>query len=80
MGITKGTVEKVCCDRCGSEKDTRDTSGREWGYTEISYRGNTGGRDMWGNGAGSDHNGLIWVCLPCTKEFLKWLYEPKKGI
>lgn len=78
MGISKVTVEKVCCDRCGSEKDTRDTSGREWGYTEISYRGNTGGRDMWGNGAGSDHNGLLWICLSCTREFLAWLDKPKK--
>ena len=80
MGISKVTIETVCCDRCGSKKDTRYlNTAREWGHTTLSYTGNTGGRDMWGNGAGSDHTGNnIFLCLDCTKEFLAWLYKPKQ--
>lgn len=78
MGISKVTVETVCCDRCGSEKDTRhSTNNKEWGHTVLSYTGNTGGRDMWGNAGGSDHTGNnIFLCLPCTREFLAWLDKP----
>lgn len=81
MGIKKVAVETVCCDRCGSEKDTRDTTEREWGHTFLTYKGNTGSRDMWGNGAGTNHKGDdIFLCLDCTKEFLAWLDKPKKDI
>ena len=81
MGIKKVTVEVVCCDRCGSEKDTRDTTEREWGHTFLTYKGNTGSRDMWGNGAGTKYKGDdIFLCLDCSTEFVAWLDKPKKDI
>lgn len=81
MGISKVTVETVYCDRCGSEKDTRDANEREWGHTFLTYKGGIGSRDMWGNAGGVNHKGDdIYICLPCTKEFLVWLDKPKKYI
>jgi hypothetical protein len=67
---------KVKCDKCGTNEDTGySTLRKEWGELNIEYKGHFGSRDAWGNGAGEDKKGKIWLCLKCSDKFFEFLKD-----
>lgn len=71
---TKKTVIAVECDRCKSTEDTNESAGRnEFGETNLTYTGHTGGRTYAGDIGGSSHKGAAWLCLSCTRAFFDFM-------
>lgn len=77
MGKVIKTVTVCTCDRCGKEGDTEDgcMSPHEYGGLTIKYNGHISGITWQGDAGGVVYKGEKWLCLSCTKDFLKFVGE-----
>jgi len=74
MGKETFQAVRVKCDRCGTTENTGDMTGRqEWGETDLTYSGHTGGMSWQGDSGGCGHKGKAWLCLACTRAFLAFM-------
>lgn len=75
MGIRTFTVKT--CDRCGQEIDD-DVNSNEWGEAQLAWRGHIGARAWNGDAGGSNIEGKVLLCLPCTRLFLDFVKPTTK--
>jgi hypothetical protein len=76
MGKETKTITSYRCDRCAGIEDTVDSKGKyEWGEMDLHYEGHIGGRSVSGDAGGNTYKRKVWLCLHCTRDFLKFIYR-----
>lgn len=62
------------CDRCGWDSEKAEKAKfADFGETNLSWNGHTGGYSCMGDSGGSTHKGTAWLCLECTRAFLRFI-------
>lgn len=73
MGIKQITKIVCTCDKCGHQEDRADYGkGSSWGQLSVSWKGDMGSRDAFGNAGGANISGEAWLCGVCACEFLRY--------